>query len=143
VTSDEQISAEMLPARVIRILLFLAAPTETQMSMLTDPMYSDSRSLDDFAEDLDAFVAPIWMSVNAGLLTRETKDELTDLLMELASFSGSENAPLWAFGQLKSPEWESVRNKARAILGNEDIRRYLGDPPLSAKALVGSLQKFV
>jgi hypothetical protein len=133
----------MLPARVIRILLFLAAPTETQLSMLTDPMYSDSRSLDDFAEDLDAFVAPIWMSVNAGILTTETKDDLTDLLMELASFSGSENAALWAFGQLKSPEWESVRKKARAILSNEDIRKYLGDPPLSANTLVRSLQKFV
>lgn len=137
---DPNIStSEMLPARVIEQLCFLASPMDRQIDKVVGRL-GPSVDLNDVAEDFENYTNAIWMSVEKGFVSVETEHDLKSLDKLLEKMSGSDRASLWQADGLRSPEWEEVRLRARQILRSDDLLNYIAQPPQSAILLVDNIR---
>jgi hypothetical protein len=132
-------TSEVLPARVVEQLIFLASAKSRQIDKVGG-LAGPAIDLNDVAEDFENFTDAIWMSVEAGYISLETQRELKSLSRMLEDMSGPDNARLWLVSGLNAPEWDEVRRKAREILRSDDILDFISNPPKSAGSLIDAIR---
>lgn len=94
------------------VLWRLASDAEVQIQYLSS--IGDPRNVDELALELDDIEPLLPQVVEAGLISPDTAQQITDVGNQLRTMSGEENAILWTQESLKhSEEWERVRQLAR------------------------------
>lgn len=85
---------------------------------------------DELALEFDDISTRVALAVEEGLLSPETAAAIETVNRTLEAMSGEKNARLWSFEGLRSPEWDVVRQQARAALDayDADLNARRGEP---------------
>jgi hypothetical protein len=97
------------------VLHLLAAEGQEQLRYLDE--IGVEGNVDELALEFDDIVRLAKSRFEIGEITAQQLDRINEINSMLDSMSGQENAALWTpEALLRSPQWESVRNRARLCL---------------------------
>lgn len=107
-----------LLAKCVRSVALLALPYDSQLAWLASLGLGDPEFVDELALELEDGVRLLQQFEDAGWLSREVRNVISELDAVLAERSGPNHENFWRLESLRdSPDWVHVRNLAlRALM---------------------------